>query len=166
MGTTADKLAKLTATKSSLKSAINGSGSVVGDVFSEYPTAITNGKSAIAAAITNKGVQTAADATFQTMAENVGKIETGSQIETVTITNNTATAVYINVYTEYGVTPARISQGSRSDVIKNSIFIYGSETLGPSISGNYEDIGFFNYGFGTLPTYRINGDCTISGRDM
>lgn len=92
MGTTSDKLAKLANTKSLLKTAINGTGSVVGDVFSDYPTAITNGKSAIAAAITDKGVQTAADATFQTMAENVGKIKTGggppSDIDvTISITN-------------------------------------------------------------------------------
>lgn len=75
--TTADKLAKLAATKADLKSAINGSGSTVGDVFSAYPTAITSGKSAIAQAITDKGVTTAANATFQQMAANIGQIESG-----------------------------------------------------------------------------------------
>lgn len=92
MGTIADKLAKLQETKAALKSAINGSGNTVGDKFSDYPIAVTNGKSLIAAAVTDKGVQTAADATFQTMAENVGKIKTGggppSDIDvTISITN-------------------------------------------------------------------------------
>ena len=78
--TTADKLAKLSSTKAALKSAINGSGSTVGDVFSTYPTAITSGKSAIAQAITDKGVTTAANATFQQMANNIGQIQGGGGI--------------------------------------------------------------------------------------
>lgn len=75
--TTADKLALLEATKAAMKSAINGSGSTVGDVFSAYPAAITSGKSAIARAVTDKGVETAATETFAQMAENIGQIETG-----------------------------------------------------------------------------------------
>lgn len=72
--TTADKLAKLNATKADLKAAINGSGNTVGAVFSAYPAAITSGKTAIAQAITAKGVDTAANATFQQMAANIGQI--------------------------------------------------------------------------------------------
>ena len=76
---------RLMGIKADLKSAINGSGSTVGDVFGEYPTAITSGKSAIAQAITDKGVTTAANATFQQMATNIGQIETGSSFDTVNI---------------------------------------------------------------------------------
>lgn len=86
MGTTADKLAKLQETKSALKSAINGSGNTVGDKFSDYPIAVTNGKSLIAAAVTDKGVETAADATFQQMANNIVAIE-GVEKYTITFTN-------------------------------------------------------------------------------
>ena len=93
--TTADKLAKLNSTKAALKSAINGSGSTVGDVFSAYPTAITSGKSAIAQAITDKGVTTAANATFQQMAANIGQIESGGGFA------GTATVTFVapNTYT-------------------------------------------------------------------
>lgn len=38
---------------------------------------VSNGKSLIASAITDKGVQTDATATFQEMATNIGQIETG-----------------------------------------------------------------------------------------
>lgn len=38
---------------------------------------VSNGKTAIAAAITDKGVETAADATFNTMAENIKAIKSG-----------------------------------------------------------------------------------------
>ena len=40
-------------------------------------TSVSEGKSLIAAAVTDKGVQTAADATFQQMATNIGNIQTG-----------------------------------------------------------------------------------------
>lgn len=78
MGTLAQKLQKLLSTKAGIKNAINGSGSTVGNNFSEYPTAITDGKALIAAAVTDKGVETAANATFQQIAGNIGQIETGS----------------------------------------------------------------------------------------
>lgn len=41
---------------------------------------VSDGKTSVANAITAKGVQTATDATFATMAENIGKIQTGSNI--------------------------------------------------------------------------------------
>lgn len=88
MGTTADKLAKLNTTKAALKSAINGSGNVVGDVFSAYPSAISSGKSAIAQAITDKGVTTAANATFQQMATNIGQIKSGGGTAIVSFTGD------------------------------------------------------------------------------
>ena len=72
-----DRLATI---KAELKSAINGpAGSVVGDVFADYPAAIAGGKASIAAAITDKGVETAADATFQQLATNIGNIPRGIQ---------------------------------------------------------------------------------------
>lgn len=43
-------------------------------------TSVSEGKSLIAAAVTDKGVQTAADATFQQMATNIGNIQTGNCI--------------------------------------------------------------------------------------
>lgn len=41
---------------------------------------VSDGKTLVADAITEKGVETAANATFVTMAENIGQIETGSDI--------------------------------------------------------------------------------------
>lgn len=40
-------------------------------------SSVSEGKSLVAAAVTDKGVTTAADATFQTIANNIGKIKTG-----------------------------------------------------------------------------------------
>lgn len=41
----------------------------------ELKTSVSSGKATVAAAVTDKGVQTAADATFATIAENIGKIQ-------------------------------------------------------------------------------------------
>ena len=43
-------------------------------------SSVSNGKSAVASAITDKGVSTSATASFDTMAANIGKIETGSLV--------------------------------------------------------------------------------------
>lgn len=45
--------------------------------FNSLKTSVSEGKSLIATAVTGKGVQTAADATFQTMATNISSIPTG-----------------------------------------------------------------------------------------
>lgn len=76
------KVQRCEETKALLKTAINGSGNTVGDKFSDYPVAISNGKALIAGAITDKGVSTSADATFEQMEKNVRSI---SGIEYVTI---------------------------------------------------------------------------------
>ena len=46
------------------------------DQYNELKTSVSEGKSLVAAAVTDKGVQTAADATFQQMATNIGNIST------------------------------------------------------------------------------------------
>ena len=83
--TTADKLKKLSSTKASLKSAINGTGATVGDVFSAYPDAIFKAKEDIAAAITEKGVATAPYYTFDTLVANIKAIKTGGESVTIKI---------------------------------------------------------------------------------
>ena len=49
--------------------------------LNEVFQSVSDGKSKIAAAITDKGINTAADATFNTMSENIKKIEAGSSIQ-------------------------------------------------------------------------------------
>ena len=46
--------------------------------LNEVKTSVSNGKSLIASAITDKGVSTASDATFQTMSNNIRNIQIGS----------------------------------------------------------------------------------------
>ena len=48
--------------------------------LAEVKQSVSNGKSLIASAITDKGIETLSDATFQTMADNIGLIEGGSNL--------------------------------------------------------------------------------------
>lgn len=56
--------------------------SKIDDLF----TSVSDGKATVAAAITDKGVETAADATFQQMADNIGAIQTGTDTSDATAT--------------------------------------------------------------------------------
>ena len=47
--------------------------------LNELKTSVSEGKALVAAAVTDKGVQTAADATFQTIANNIGLISSGGK---------------------------------------------------------------------------------------
>ena len=59
-------------------------------------TSVSEGKSLIAAAVTDKGVQTAADATFQQMATNIGNIQTGHQVYAIEAINCTTSSLQWN----------------------------------------------------------------------
>ena len=56
----------------------DANGQTVEAKLNEVFQSVSNGKSLIASAITDKGITTAADATFQIMATNIGKISSGS----------------------------------------------------------------------------------------
>lgn len=143
--TTADKLAKLNSTKAALKSAINGSGSTVGDVFSEYPTAITDGKSQIASAITDKGVSTSANATFQQMATNIGQISSNTLLEEIdSETFGNAIDLGMPGYlfvSNYGILPivGIISGVSYQVVLKNEYVFELKYEGGESFQVSFED---------------------------
>lgn len=68
---TMEKLGAIDATKADLKSAVNGNGATVGDVLSEYPRAVSNGKAGIAAAITSRGGSAAESDTFSQLASKI-----------------------------------------------------------------------------------------------
>ena len=81
----------------------------ISDEVAEVKKSVSDGKSKVASAITEKGVATEATDTFDVMAENVGKIQTGISltqvIETTTTTSNCADIKTIAThapYTEYG----------------------------------------------------------------
>lgn len=59
------------------------------DFVSQVKKSVSDGKSKVASAITDKGVATEATDTFDTMAENVGKIQTGISLTQVIGTSTT-----------------------------------------------------------------------------
>lgn len=56
--------------------------------ISSLKSSVSSGKATIAAAVTDKGVQTAADATFEQMANNIQNIQTGAKYNTGNVTTS------------------------------------------------------------------------------
>ena len=67
------------------------------DATNELKTSVSEGKSLVAAAVTDKGVNTAADDTFQTIATNIRSISTGTDTSDATAT----AAQILSGYTAY-----------------------------------------------------------------
>ena len=83
--------------------------------LSSLKSSVSNGKSLIASAITDKGVSTASDATFQTMTNNIESIKTGIEVNGVERT---------------------ASIDSSSDVIEVGDFIHSEKIFNSPISYN------------------------------
>lgn len=141
MGTTADKLARLNETKVSMKAAINDP--ALGDKFADYPTAITIGKSAIASAITAKGVQTTANATFAQMVENVKKIdsETNETAKLTIISEDNQRLAYCCYINENNMIEIDESQKVENIIAKKNSLLYAAITSARyklKVDGNVE----------------------------
>lgn len=76
-GNVGDTLSALRNTGTSVPSGAN-SDSMAG-LVSQYAGEVTAGKALVAAAVTEKGVETPADATFQQISDNIAAIESGGQ---------------------------------------------------------------------------------------
>lgn len=61
----------------------------ISDEVAEVKKSVSDGKSKVASAITKKGVSSEATDTFDTMAENIGKIQTGISLTQVIGTSTT-----------------------------------------------------------------------------
>lgn len=73
--------------KGTLQEQVNGVTTRVEECF----TFVSNGKKAVANAITGKGISTAEDAEFATMAENIGKIKSTPKLQSKSTTLDTRT---------------------------------------------------------------------------
>lgn len=131
----------LNTTAQDLKGAIN-------EVFQN----VSNGKQLIATAITDKGVNTSSNDTFQTMATNIGKISSGSSI-TYSVTNNLSHAVNNNSNTrveKYNSYSANITVETGYKL--NSITV----TMGGT------DITSSCYSNGNISIEHVTGDIVIT----
>ena len=73
--------------KGTLQEQVNGVSTRVEECF----TSVSNGKKAVANAITGKGISTAENAEFATMAENIGKIKSTPKLQSKSAALNTET---------------------------------------------------------------------------
>lgn len=101
---------------------------------------VSNGKKLIATAITDKGVETNSDATFQVMANNISKIETN--VTKTDISNYAVSILSKNKYTGSEITPTVTIEGLTENTdftvsYENNINV-GDATATITGTGNYE----------------------------
>lgn len=113
---------------------------------------VSNGKQLIATAITDKGVVTSSDDTFQTMATNIGKISGGSSI-TYSITNNLSHAVNNNSNT----TVEKYNSYSANITINDG---YTLDSVTITMGGT--DITSSCYSNGNISIEHVTGDIVIT----
>ena len=152
--------------KGTLQEQIDDMSKKVDDCF----TSASNGKKAIASAITGKGVSTASDATFATMATNIGNIKTSPMLQAKNAALST-TAQTIKPDTGYdGLSqvsvPAVSGNAGTGDVLANKTFSSGS--AGISKTGTMPNKGAWigattGNGNVTIPAGYHNGQGHVSG---
>ena len=136
MGTTADKLARLNETKVLLKTRL-----------------------------ADKGLDVASEDNFYNLADKVGEIQSGFNIETVTITNDYGEEVYCCRIDEQGrLFPSyRFNSGSVTSIKKSFITIRGGGTSPPRFDPEDSIGGIFDFSDDGL-SYEILGSFVISKR--
>ncbi len=112
-----------------------GSGSVK-DALDGLFTSVSDGKALIASAVTDKGVDTAPDAPFAEMAENIGKIQTGGDTSDSTATPSDILApktAYTAAGKVEGIIPSlpaqTITPGTADMTIANGQYLAGTQTI-------------------------------------
>lgn len=113
-----------------------GAGSTVQEALEDLFTSVSDGKKAVASAITDKGVPTAQDAAFDTMAENIRAIQTGTDTSNATATPGDILAPK-TAYTAAGrveglipTLPAQtITPGVQNKTIANGQYLGGTQTI-------------------------------------
>ena len=108
----------------------------VKDAIDGLKSSVSDGKALVASAITDKGVDTAQDATFGQMAENIGKISTGSDTSDATATSFDILApktAYTAVGKVEGVIPTLLGQtitpGTADKTIANGQYLGGTQVI-------------------------------------
>lgn len=128
----------------------------VQDAVTELFTSVSEGKAAIAAAITDNGVATAADATFQQMAEKIGEIQSTPEYELVEVSTSGANTQFITL--KDGALLATFDRDSTVQIVKGTIFTFAYNISSPSITGDLKTLGVDTRGY---PMIKVNGAGSI-----
>lgn len=141
----------------------------VQSAIDELFTDVSEGKTLIATAVTDKGVETAATDSFSTMADKIGQITTETPIETVDIIFESLSGISgCTVIIEYENAPMSVwvVQKNNYKVIKNSIITINAGSFsGLKITPQsaYESLGaiLINNNYQVI-AYKIIGPATIT----
>ena len=120
----------------------------VQSAITELFTSASEGKALVAAAVTGKGVQTAADASYEQIAANVTAIETGGETATLTVgyAGESGTACYfVNADGELITSENWTNVGQHTIPIPSLVLAKTKSLSGPEINGDAEGVlGFMD----------------------
>lgn len=140
----------------------------VQDAVTELFQSVSNGKSLIAGAITDKGISTSATDTFQQMADNIAEISGSSFTGEATVEfagrGNSAILYYLNSNMElvkYDSTSIGIPTSQTVPIPQIVYVSYPGRNESMSISGSYQELENFSYP--TAQLIYITGDITVTG---
>lgn len=105
-----------------LNTSLTGQLNTANTKYNTLSSEVTSGKSAVASAITNKGVTTAANASFSTMASNVTNIPIGVKYKTGSITSASTGSSTISTSFAPSTVIIQLNSGVIITSTKNSIY--------------------------------------------
>lgn len=111
--------------------------------ITELFTSASEGKALVAAAVTGKGVQTAADASYEQIAANVTAIETGGATATLTVSyagNSDTTCIFVNADGSLIQSQDGTNTGQHTIPIPSLVLAKTKSLSGPEINGDAEGV--------------------------
>lgn len=131
----------------------------VQNAIDELFQSVSEGKSLIAAAVTDKGVETAATDSFATMAGNIGQISSGGGGSAMSLATINVSGLNVRCVTIRGQSLYAYQGSGNLSVVVGSEMVVLATTNSPSVSGDIELVGNDDRGY---PIYLVNGDGAVS----
>ena len=136
--------------------------------YNELFQSVSNGKTTVANAITDKGIATSATATFATMATNISKIETGIKTNDATATANIILSGYTAYVNDVKITGTMANKANTKTSTTSSLDATNSRVqLKIPVTGYYDTNAYVYISYATLASLiGLTADKIVVGKTV